>query len=78
MLRPENSAALTLTRRAFQLPHFLKLLDMGVYTMVHPLYAADDYDAWVAKFMAGNRKERVENDIPYVNMDWDLFAEKEA
>ena len=46
--------------------------------MVVPYYAADDYDAWVGKFMADNRKERIENYIPYVNMDWDLFAEKEA
>jgi len=78
MLRPENSAARTFTRHAFQLPHFLKLLEMGIYTMVVPYYATDDYDAWVAKFMADNRKERIENDILYVNMDWDLFAEKEA
>ena len=48
-----------------QLPHFLKLLEMGVYTMVYPYYAADDYDAWIGKFMADNRKERIENDIPW-------------
>jgi len=61
-----------------QLPHFLKLLELGIYTTVYPYYAADDYGAWGAKFMADNRKERVENDIPYVNMDWDLFAGKKA
>jgi len=65
MLLPENNAARPFTRWAFQLPHFLKLLEMGVYTMVHPYYAADDYDAWDAKFMADNRKERIENDIPW-------------
>ena len=46
--------------------------------MMYPYYAAHDYDAWVAKFMADNRKECIENDIPYVNMDWDLFAGNEA
>ena len=38
---------------------------MGIYTMVYPYYAAEDYDAWIAKFMADNRKERIENDIPW-------------
>jgi Ser/Thr protein kinase RdoA (MazF antagonist) len=48
-----------------QLPYFLKLLEIGVYTMVYPYYAANDYDEWIGKFMADNRKERIENDIPY-------------
>ena len=48
-----------------QLPHFLKLLEIGVYTQVYQFYDPKDADPWVGKFMAG-RKDRIEQDVPYV------------
>jgi Ser/Thr protein kinase RdoA (MazF antagonist) len=50
-----------------QLPIFLKLLEINVYDMVARSYPAEA-DEWVTKFMAG-RKERLENDIPYIDLD---------
>lgn len=49
-----------------QLPPFLKLLEIDVYDMVAKSYP-DDADEWVMKFMSG-RKERLEHDIPYMDL----------
>ncbi|MBN1247591.1 MAG: phosphotransferase [Anaerolineae bacterium] len=52
-----------------QLPHFLKLLEISYYAMLAPGYeAGDDGDWWVARFMPG-RRERVEGNIPYLDLD---------
>ena len=53
-----------------QLPHFLKLLEIGVYAQVHRYHDPEDPDPWVGKFMIG-RKHRIENDVPYVSMDFE-------
>ena len=50
-----------------QLPLFLKLLEINVYDLVARSFP-DDADEWVTKFMLG-RKERLENDTPYVDLD---------
>lgn len=50
-----------------QLPLFLKLLEINVYDMVAKFYPDSD-DEWVQKFMPG-RRERLEQDKPYVNLD---------
>ncbi len=55
-----------------QLPHFLKLLEIGVYADVHTYYDPADTDSWVGWFMA-NRKERIEHDVPYVVLDFEQF-----
>lgn len=55
-----------------QLPHFLKLLEIGVYTQVHTYYDPADTESWVGKFMA-NRKYRIEHDVPYIALDWAAF-----
>jgi Ser/Thr protein kinase RdoA (MazF antagonist) len=56
-----------------QLPLFLKLLEINVYDMVVKSYP-DDADEWVMKFMS-DRKERLENDIPYLDLKLEeLFA----
>lgn len=49
-----------------QLPLFLKLLEINIYDMVAKSYP-DNADEWVMKFMPG-RKERLENDTPYMNL----------
>jgi Ser/Thr protein kinase RdoA (MazF antagonist) len=50
-----------------QLPHFLKLVEIGVYTQVYRAYNPQDADSWIGRFMAG-RRERIEHDVPYVNL----------
>lgn len=52
-----------------QLPHFLKLLEIGVYAQVRTYYDPADTDSWVGKFMA-NRKYRIEHDVPYSDVDF--------
>jgi len=56
-----------------QLPHFLKLLEIGVYASVYKAYAAGSDDAWIGKFMPG-RQARLENDVPYTGLDFERLA----
>jgi amicoumacin kinase len=51
------------------LPHFLKLLEIGIYTQVYQSYASGQEDVWVKKFMA-NRAERIEQGVPYVELNF--------
>ena len=53
-----------------RLPHFLKLLEIGIYIQLYPKYDPLDCDEWVGKFMAG-RKERLQNDFPYIDLDFE-------
>jgi Ser/Thr protein kinase RdoA (MazF antagonist) len=55
-----------------QLPLFLKLLEINVYDMVAKFYP-DDAEEWSTKFMPG-RKERLENDTPYTNLNYSALA----
>jgi Ser/Thr protein kinase RdoA (MazF antagonist) len=50
-----------------QLPLFLKLLEINIYDLVAKSYP-DNADEWVMKFMPG-RKELLEKDTPYTNMN---------
>ena len=56
-----------------QLPHFLKLLEINVYAVVHRAYTAGSQDGWIGKFMPG-RQARLENDVPYVGTDFERVA----
>ena len=55
-----------------QLPLFLKLLEINIYDMVAKSYP-DNSDEWVMKFMSG-RKERLESDTPYMNLNYSALA----
>ena len=55
-----------------QLPLFLKLLEINIYDLVANFFP-DDADEWVMKFMPG-RKERLENDTPYVELDYSMLT----
>jgi Ser/Thr protein kinase RdoA (MazF antagonist) len=52
-----------------RLPDFLKLLEIGLYAMVHRQYDPKDHDSWVGRFMAG-RRARLQDDIPYLDIDF--------
>lgn len=50
-----------------RIPDFLKLLEIGVYTMVYRQYDQSDAESWIGKFMP-NRRERIEEGVPYVDL----------
>jgi hypothetical protein len=52
-----------------QMPHILKLLEIGVYTDVYTLYNPGDTDSWIGKFMPG-RQTRIEERVPYIDIDF--------
>jgi Ser/Thr protein kinase RdoA (MazF antagonist) len=56
-----------------QLPHFLKLLEIGVYSQVYRDCDPGDSDSWVGKFMA-DRRSRIEGGVPYVGLDFGRIA----
>ena len=55
-----------------QLPYFLKLLEIGVYSQIYKEYDSNNGDPWCRKFME-NRKYGIENDIPYISLDFEDF-----
>ena len=57
-----------------QLPHFLKLLEIGVYAEVRTYHDPADTESWVGKFMA-NRKFRIEHDVPYIDIDFEQLLQ---
>lgn len=50
-----------------QLPHFLKLLETGIYLQVYRQHDPADSSSWVGRFMTG-RKRRIEQGVPYVDI----------
>jgi Ser/Thr protein kinase RdoA (MazF antagonist) len=52
-----------------QIPYFLKLREMDLYVVIHRSFDLDDLDPWCASFM-DNRKYKIENDVPYVDMSF--------
>jgi amicoumacin kinase len=52
-----------------EIPHFLKLREMDLYILIHRSLDMDNLDPWCASFMDG-RKERLENDVPYIAMEF--------
>jgi Ser/Thr protein kinase RdoA (MazF antagonist) len=58
-----------------RIPDFLKLLEIGVYTMVYRQYDPSDTESWVGKFMS-NRGERIEENVPYVDLPFGEILEQ--
>jgi len=53
-----------------QIPHFLKLREIDLYAVIHRSMDVDNLEnPWVAAFMEG-RRERLIEDIPYVDFDF--------
>lgn len=59
------------------LPNFLKLLEIGLYTMLYQGYDPNDSGSWVGRFMSG-RKQRIENEVPFIEIDFGSLAEQIA
>lgn len=58
-----------------QIPDFLKLLEIGVYTLVYRQYDPSDTKSWIGKFMP-NRRERIEQGVPYVDLPFGEILEE--
>ena len=56
--------------RMRQFPAFLKLLEIGVYAMICRDFDPVGAGKWAGKFMPG-RRERIEQEIPYVELDFE-------
>lgn len=60
----------TLERSSLKLiPEFLKQREMDLYICIYRSCDLENMDRWVASFM-DNRKFKIENDVPYVNIDF--------
>jgi len=57
-----------------ELPHFLKLREIDLFAAILYTMGETPEDAWCARFMNG-RREEIENDIPFIQYDWDSLAE---
>jgi len=58
-----------------QLPHFLKLLEIGVYVMLYRDFDPTAADEWVNKFMV-ERRYRIEQELLYVDLDFAALHHK--
>ncbi len=58
------------------LPYFMKLREIDLFAAIHFSYEDGDNPdhPWCARYMQG-RREKIENDIPYISFDWDSLAD---
>ena len=54
-----------------EIPYFLKLREMDLYIIIHRSFDIHNLGPWEASFM-DQRKERLENDVPFIDMDFNL------
>ncbi|MGB8647563.1 MAG: phosphotransferase [Anaerolineae bacterium] len=58
-----------------EIPHFLKLREIDLYAVIHRSFDVDQIDnPWVKRYMSG-RRERIENNTPYIDFDWESLTE---
>jgi Ser/Thr protein kinase RdoA (MazF antagonist) len=61
-----------------ELPHFMKLREIDLYAVIYRSVGANNFEnQWIANFMRG-RKERIEQDAPYLDVDWSRAGGREA
>jgi len=57
-----------------EMPAFLKLREIDLYGVIHRSFNIDEVDdPWIIHYMTG-RKELIENDVPYIDYDFDSLA----
>lgn len=59
------------------LPNFLKMLEIGLYTMLYQGHDPSDSESWVGMFMS-DRKRRIESDMPLIEIDFESLVEQIA
>lgn len=55
------------------IPLILKRREMVLYVAVHRALDTDNPDQWTRRYLDG-RRERIENDVPYLDIDFSEFA----
>jgi hypothetical protein len=59
-----------------EIPNFLKIRETELYAVLHRDFEVNNIDnEWCARFMH-NRKSRIENDIPYIDFDFESLSTK--
>lgn len=57
-----------------EIPYFLKIREIELYAVMHRDFDVDRIDdEWCARFMH-HRKSRIENDVPYIDFDFESLA----
>lgn len=57
-----------------EIHHFLKLREVDLYAVIHRSFDVNNLDdPWCARYMRG-RKQRIENDVPYIDFDFELLT----
>ena len=57
-----------------EIPWFLKLREIDLYGVIHRSFDVDNIDnPWCARYMQ-DRKRRIEEDLPYLDFDFDALA----
>ena len=57
-----------------EIPHFLKLREIDMYSIIHRSFDVNNLEnPWCSRFME-NRKSMIENDIPYIDFDFERLA----
>ena len=60
-----------------EVPYFLKLREIDLYAQIYFAFGGFDNinDAWCQNYIRG-RKQRIEEEIPYIDFNWDLFTKQ--
>ena len=57
-----------------EIPHFLKLREIDLYGVIYRDFDVENIDnRWVANYMTG-RRERIENGVPFIDLDFSTLA----
>jgi len=57
-----------------ELPYFLKLREIDLFAAILYTMGENPDDEWGRNYMNG-RRAKIENDVPYIEYDWDLLEE---
>lgn len=59
-----------------ELPHFMKLREIDLFAAIQFSFPAGGFAAnsWVGRYMQG-RRERIEQDVPFITFDWNSLGE---
>jgi Ser/Thr protein kinase RdoA (MazF antagonist) len=55
-----------------EIPYFLKLREIDLYSVIHRSFDPTNISPWSERYMNG-RKEKIENNEPYIDIDIDLL-----
>ncbi len=73
-LRGYSQETCLASRWLAEIPYLLKQREIDLYAVIHRSFDVEDIDnPWVVRFMQG-RKEKIENDVPVIDYDFERLA----